>query len=75
MPFNLGAPELMVVLFIVLLIFGPGKLPDMGSALGKSIREFRRGVAELSASSSEEASAAREPGKDQVSAETPQRTG
>ena len=42
MPFNIGAPELIVILVIALLIIGPGKLPDVGSALGKSIREFRK---------------------------------
>jgi sec-independent protein translocase protein TatA len=42
MPFNIGAPELIVTLVIALLIIGPGKLPDVGSALGKSIREFRK---------------------------------
>jgi sec-independent protein translocase protein TatA len=41
MPFNIGAPELIVILVIALLVIGPGKLPDVGSALGKSIREFR----------------------------------
>jgi sec-independent protein translocase protein TatA len=42
MPFNIGAPELIVILVIALLVIGPGKLPDVGSALGKSIREFRK---------------------------------
>lgn len=41
MPFNVGLPELMVVLFICLIIFGAGKLPGVGRALGQSIREFR----------------------------------
>jgi TatA/E family protein of Tat protein translocase len=39
---NIGAPELIVILVIALLIIGPGKLPEVGSALGKSIREFRK---------------------------------
>ena len=37
----LGAPELILILVIVLVIFGAGKLPQIGGALGKSIREFR----------------------------------
>ena len=37
-------PELMLILFIVLLIFGAGKLPDVASSLGKSIKEFRTGL-------------------------------
>jgi len=38
---NLGPTELIVILVIALLVFGPGKLPELGKALGKSIREFR----------------------------------
>jgi sec-independent protein translocase protein TatA len=38
---GLGAPELLIILVIVLLIFGAGKLPQIGNALGRSIREFR----------------------------------
>lgn len=47
MPFNIGAPELIIILVIALLILGPGKLPDVGSALGKSIREFRKATNEV----------------------------
>lgn len=39
--FGLGVPELVIILIIGLVIFGPGKLPDVGKALGKSIREFK----------------------------------
>ncbi len=38
---SLGAPELLLIMVIVIVIFGAGKLPEVGSALGKSIREFR----------------------------------
>lgn len=41
--------DLIVILVIALLIFGPKKLPEMGSAIGKSIKEFRKGMNELSA--------------------------
>ena len=41
--------DLVVILVIALLIFGPKKLPEMGSAIGKSIKEFRKGMNELSA--------------------------
>ncbi|MFW6309203.1 MAG: twin-arginine translocase TatA/TatE family subunit [bacterium] len=40
--FGLGLPELLVVLVIALVIFGPAKLPKVGEALGKSIREFKK---------------------------------
>ncbi len=39
--------DLVVILVIALLIFGPKKLPEMGSAIGKSIKEFRKGMNEL----------------------------
>jgi sec-independent protein translocase protein TatA len=41
--------DLVIVLVIALLIFGPKKLPEMGSAIGKSIKEFRKGMNELTA--------------------------
>jgi sec-independent protein translocase protein TatA len=44
--FGLGMPELIVLLVIVLLIFGVGKLPAIGEGLGKAIRGFRRSVSE-----------------------------
>lgn len=39
---DIGAPELLIILVIVLLIFGAGKLPQIGAAMGKSIREFKK---------------------------------
>lgn len=39
--FGLGVPELILILIIGLIVFGPGKLPTIGSALGKSLREFK----------------------------------
>lgn len=44
---NIGVPELIVILVIALLILGPGKLPEVGSALGKTIREFRKASTDL----------------------------
>ena len=44
MPFNLGPTELILGLVIVLIIFGAGKLPEIGGAMGKAIREFRGSV-------------------------------
>ncbi len=47
MPFNLGFSELLVILLIVLLVFGAKRLPEMGAAMGKGIREFKRSVTEV----------------------------
>ena len=40
--FGIGAPELILILVIGLIVFGPGKLPEMGRTLGKGLREFRK---------------------------------
>lgn len=40
--FGLGIPELIVILVVALLFFGPGRLPEIGGALGKGIRDFRK---------------------------------
>lgn len=42
-----GPMELIIVLVIILLLFGAKKLPDLAGSLGKSIKEFRKGAAEL----------------------------
>jgi len=49
MPFlgNIGPTELIIVLVIALVVLGPGKLPEVGSALGKSIREFRKAATDV----------------------------
>ncbi len=44
---NIGPVELIIILVIALLVIGPGKLPDVGSALGKSIREFRKAATDV----------------------------
>ena len=44
---NIGPVELVIILVIALLVIGPGKLPDVGSALGKSIREFRKAATDV----------------------------
>jgi len=40
--FGFGMPELIVVLAIVLVVFGAGRLPEIGGAIGKSIRNFKK---------------------------------
>jgi sec-independent protein translocase protein TatA len=44
--FGIGLQELIIVLVIALVIFGGKKLPEVGSGLGKAIREFKRGTSE-----------------------------
>jgi TatA/E family protein of Tat protein translocase len=45
---NIGAPELIVILIIALIVLGPGKLPDVAASLGKSVREFRKAATDIS---------------------------
>jgi TatA/E family protein of Tat protein translocase len=47
MPFNIQGPELILILVIALVVLGPGKLPEVGSALGRSIREFRKAATDV----------------------------
>jgi sec-independent protein translocase protein TatA len=42
--FGIGVPEVLVILVVALIIFGPGKLPEIGGALGKGIRDFRKSL-------------------------------
>lgn len=44
MPSNFGAPELIIILVVVLLVFGVGRLSRIGGEMGSAIREFRRGL-------------------------------
>jgi sec-independent protein translocase protein TatA len=41
---SIGMPELMVILVIALIFFGPGKLPELGSMLGKAIRSLKKEI-------------------------------
>jgi sec-independent protein translocase protein TatA len=44
--FGLGLPEIIVILVIILIVFGVGRLPEIGSGLGKAIRGFKKGVSD-----------------------------
>ena len=45
--FGLGTQELIIILILVLIVFGAGKLPQVGSALGKGLRNFKQGIKEI----------------------------
>jgi sec-independent protein translocase protein TatA len=65
--FGLGFQELLIILVIALIIFGPSKLPQIGSGLGKAIRDFKKGVG---GEDSEEITKKEEPAKKNDSDET-----
>ena len=44
---NIGPVELIIILVIALIVIGPGRLPDVGAALGKGIREFRKASTDI----------------------------
>ncbi len=43
---NIGLGELLILLIVVLVLFGPGKLPELGKSLGRAVGEFRKGIKE-----------------------------
>lgn len=45
--FNIGLPELLIILAIALIVFGPNKLPELAKAVGKAMREFKKATEEV----------------------------
>jgi sec-independent protein translocase protein TatA len=52
--FGLGTTELIIILALALIIFGAGRLPEVGSALGKGIKNFKKGIASVNDDTEEE---------------------
>ncbi len=44
---NVGLPELLIILLVALLVFGAKRLPEIGSSMGKGIREFKRSIRDM----------------------------
>ncbi len=62
--FDIGVPELILILVIALIVFGPKKLPEIGSAIGKGLREFRQASAELTRELTQEIQVSEKPKED-----------
>ncbi len=52
--FNIGLPEMLIILVIALIVFGPNKLPELAKAFGKAMREFKKATEEVKESFKEE---------------------
>jgi len=68
---NIGPVELIIVLVIALLILGPGKLPEVGSAFGKTIREFKKAATDITDTTSINTKPATEPSTPAAAAARP----
>ncbi|HSA64227.1 MAG TPA: twin-arginine translocase TatA/TatE family subunit [Nitrospira sp.] len=71
---SMGFTELILILFIVLIIFGAGKLPQLGEGLGKAIKGFKKSVHEAEAIEAEAEAAAQQQMASQPSIQAPQPT-
>ena len=59
---SVGAPELILIFIVALLVFGPRKLPELGRAIGKGISEFRKATSDLKTTLEKEMAAEEPPG-------------
>ena len=53
--FGIGMPELIIILVIILIIFGAGKLPEIGAGIGKGIKNFKKATSEVENEEAKEA--------------------
>jgi len=60
---QIGMPEIIIIFLIILLLFGAKKLPEIGNALGKAIKEFRKAGKEIQSDIKETSEGADEPSK------------
>lgn len=72
---SLGLPEILFILVIALLVFGPRRLPEVGKTLGKALREFRRATSDLKRSVEVEMSRESEPDERRAPAPPPADSG
>lgn len=63
---NIGLPTLLFIILIALLLFGPNKLPELGRALGKTLREFKKGTKEVMEDLEEDTPPRKDVGKTEV---------
>lgn len=63
---NIGLPTLLFIILIALLLFGPNKLPELGRAFGKTLREFKKGAKEVMEDVDEDVSTRKDAGKTEV---------
>lgn len=68
---SLGLPEILFILVIALLVFGPSRLPEVGRTLGKAMREFRRATSDLKRSVEVEMSREPDAGEERSNTEPP----
>ena len=52
--FGIGMPELLIILVIILIVFGAGKLPEIGAGMGKAIKNFKSATANVDKDDSQE---------------------
>lgn len=71
MPGNIGATEIVIVLAIVLIIFGPKRLPELGRSLGKGIREFKGSISGIHEDDEEPEQRELKPGELSATSEAP----
>lgn len=67
---SIGMPELIIILVIALIIFGPRKLPELGKSLGRSLNEFKRASQDLQNTLEQEIRIEEQKDKDKARAET-----